>query len=223
MRMTACRTPVLSRARSSSHITRNFTAPIFPSPSTNPRQRVPDEHVYHAGAAELGVHYDHARRFLGHLAGDSPLCLPFDCVRGFESGSQHSLYETFRSRRSAIQTLIMDWRVTPRRLASRSRDWIIHEGKSTLTRRCSCPGLRIFDRSRSAVTSPPSSNLRSKSLAFIDRHLLNTSPADRDEPDPLTAVGNDRGPVLSRNHAHDHKKWLVFSASRNFHEHLIEP
>ncbi len=36
------------------------------------------------------------------------LDLPFDCVRGFEGDSQHSLYETFRSSLSAIQTLMMD-------------------------------------------------------------------------------------------------------------------
>jgi hypothetical protein len=33
---------------------------------------------------------------------------PFDYVRGFEDDSRHSLYETFRSSLSAIQTLIID-------------------------------------------------------------------------------------------------------------------
>jgi hypothetical protein len=42
-----------------------------------------------------------------------------------------------RSRRSAIQTLMIDWRLTPKRRASRSSDSIIQTGKSTLTRRCS--------------------------------------------------------------------------------------
>ncbi len=60
--------------------------------STDPWQRVSDEHVYHAGAAEPGVHHDHARRILANLADES----------------RHSLYETFRSSLSAIQTLIMD-------------------------------------------------------------------------------------------------------------------
>src|SRR5918998_5465180 len=76
--MTACTTPVLSRARSSSHITRNFTVPILPAPSTNPRQRVPDEHVYHAGAAELGMHDDHPRGFLAHFADDLGLLATID-------------------------------------------------------------------------------------------------------------------------------------------------
>lgn len=30
-------------------------------------------------------------------------------------------------------------------------------------------------------------------------------------------------PVFLRNHAHDHETRLVFGASRNLHEHLIEP
>src|SRR5215217_1438300 len=38
--------------------------------STNPRQRVSDQHVYHARTAELGVHHDHACRLLAHLADD---------------------------------------------------------------------------------------------------------------------------------------------------------
>src|SRR5829696_4769763 len=78
MRMTACMTPVLSRARSSSHITRNFTASILRALSTNPRQRVSDEHVYHAGAAELGVHYDHPRGLFADLADDLGLLATLD-------------------------------------------------------------------------------------------------------------------------------------------------
>lgn len=56
--------------------------------------------------------------------------------------------ETPRSRRSAIQTLMIDWRSTPRRRASRSSDSIIHAGKSTFTRRCSRPGGRAADMSQ---------------------------------------------------------------------------
>ena len=37
------------------------------------------------------------------------------------------------------------------RLASLSRLWIIHNGRSTLTRLCSCPGLITFERSRNSV------------------------------------------------------------------------
>lgn len=75
---------------------------------TNPRQRVADEHVYHPGAAEPGVHHDHASRFLAHLADDSRLYLLLEYVRGFKGDSHHKLYETFRSSLSAIHTLIMD-------------------------------------------------------------------------------------------------------------------
>jgi hypothetical protein len=38
------------------------------------------------------------------------------------------------SKRSANQTLMTDWRVTPSLLASRSKESIIHVGKSTFTR-----------------------------------------------------------------------------------------
>src|ERR687893_1231186 len=86
MRMTACTTPVLSRARSSSHITRNFTAPILPPPSTNPRQRIPDEHVYHAGAAEPGVHHDHPRGILADLADDLGLLAALDAPQSLQRG-----------------------------------------------------------------------------------------------------------------------------------------
>ncbi len=79
-----------------------------PTSLTDPGQRVADEHVYHAGTAEPGVHHDHPRRLLADLAVDSCLFLPFDYVRGFEYDSYHSLYEAFRSSLSAIQTLIMD-------------------------------------------------------------------------------------------------------------------
>src|SRR5919199_5211812 len=78
MRMTARATPVLSRARSSSHIRRNFTAPILPAPSTDPRKRVPDEHVYHAGAAEPGVHHDHPRGLFADLTDDLGLLATLD-------------------------------------------------------------------------------------------------------------------------------------------------
>src|SRR5215207_401589 len=70
MRITACMTPVLNLARSNSHITRNFTVTFLPPPSTDPRQRVSDQHVYHARTTEPGVHEDHARRLLTDLADD---------------------------------------------------------------------------------------------------------------------------------------------------------
>jgi len=39
----------------------------------------------------------------------------------------------FPSRRSATQTLMIDWRGTPSRFASLSSEWIIQIGKSKLT------------------------------------------------------------------------------------------
>src|SRR3712207_5006137 len=95
MRMTAWTTSMLSRARSSSHITRNFTVVIFRSgywadrALTNPRQRVPDEHVYHAGAAELGVHEDHPRRLLAHLPDDRGFLAALDASQRLQRGLRH--------------------------------------------------------------------------------------------------------------------------------------
>jgi hypothetical protein len=54
--------------------------------STYPRQRVADEHVYHAGAAEAGVHDDHARWFLAHFADDLGFLAAFGIAQGFEGG-----------------------------------------------------------------------------------------------------------------------------------------
>ena len=68
----------------------------------------PDEHVYHPGTAEPGVHENHTRRLLTDLANDSCLFLSFDFVRGLKGDRRHSFYEIFRSSLSAIQTLIMD-------------------------------------------------------------------------------------------------------------------
>jgi len=73
--------------------------------------------------------------------------------------------------RSAIHTLMMDCRGTPRRFASLSKKRIIHIGKSTFTLLCSCPGLLAFDISRYLEISLPSSNLLSNSLAFININL----------------------------------------------------
>ena len=78
-----------------------------PSRSTDPGQRVTDEHVYHAGAAELGVHEHHPRGLFGYLTDDGGSFSAFEATRGFESRS-HTGYEVFRSSLSAIQTLMTD-------------------------------------------------------------------------------------------------------------------
>ncbi len=41
--------------------------------STYPRQRVPDQHVYHAGTTKLRMHQDHPRWLFAHLADDLDL------------------------------------------------------------------------------------------------------------------------------------------------------
>src|SRR5215211_898063 len=55
-------------------------------PLTDPGKRVTDEHVYHAGASELGVHYDHARRFLAHLADNLGLLAALDAPQRLQRG-----------------------------------------------------------------------------------------------------------------------------------------
>ena len=49
------------------------------------------------------------------------------------------------SRCRAISILMSDWRGTPSRDASRSSESIIHDGKSTFTRRCAWPGRRALE------------------------------------------------------------------------------
>src|SRR5918997_2693074 len=67
----------------STHPAREIRATIS---STYPRQRVADEHVYHAGAAEAGVHDDHARRFLAHFADDLSILPTLDAAETFQGG-----------------------------------------------------------------------------------------------------------------------------------------
>src|SRR4028118_105130 len=61
-------------------------AKSFTCLSTDPGQRVADEHVYHAGAAEPGVHHDHARGLLADLADDLGVLAALDATQGFERG-----------------------------------------------------------------------------------------------------------------------------------------
>ena len=53
-------------------------------------------------------------------------------------------------------------------------------------------GLR---ESRYAVMSSPASNFLSSSLAFIDFNLFLPRWADGDDPDPLSPIGDDAGPM----------------------------
>ena len=97
---------------------------------------------------------------------------------------------------SAIQTLMMDCRVTPRRLASLSKRSIIHAGKSTLTRLCSLPGLLARERSRNFEISSPPSNFLSSSLAFINLDILFPRSPDRDNADLFIAIRDNRRPMI---------------------------
>lgn len=81
---------------------------LIPIHLTDSGQWIADEYVYRAGAAKPFVHHDHVRQLLAHLADDSRLYLLFEYVRCLEGDGHQSLYETFRSSLSAIQTLIMD-------------------------------------------------------------------------------------------------------------------
>ena len=52
----------------------------------DPGQWISDEHVYHAGAAELGVHDDHARGLLAYLADDLGFLAAFCVAQGSAGG-----------------------------------------------------------------------------------------------------------------------------------------
>src|SRR6202046_1639780 len=144
------------------------------------------------------------------------------CGGGIRSGSSQAAVMP-RSSRSAIQTLMMDWRVTPSRRASRSSDSIIHDGKSTLTRRCSSPGRRIAARSRSPVTSSPSSNFWSNSSALIECYLLPPGTAGRDDPYLLFTVGHQHRPVLPPDLADHTPSVLAGCPGGDLHPHDVLP
>src|SRR4051794_26881717 len=71
MRMTACKTPVVSRARSSSHITRNFTGsnlpalPLFLSAPLTPS--VLSEQSFELVYRQAGLPEDGSQRASGHF------------------------------------------------------------------------------------------------------------------------------------------------------------
>ncbi len=132
-------------------------------------------------------------------------------------------HDAFCSSRSAIHTLMIDWRVTPRRAASWSSDSIIQVGKSTLTRRCCCAGRRSVVRSRLGERSLPSSNFRSNVLAFIESNLLRARPADRDQPDSAVPVGDDRGPEHARDASDDEKTRFVIGPRLDLEQHVVGP
>jgi len=109
---------------------------------------------------------------------------------GWQGGSWWS-YDSF----SAIHILMMDWRVTPRRAAARSRPVTTHAGKSTFTRRSSRLGRRMVVRSKYSRTPSPLSNFSSNSVAFIIPNHFFSRPSHRNDPDCGTSAGKNRRPV----------------------------
>src|SRR5688572_11661303 len=77
--------------------------------------------------------------------------------------------------------------------------------------------------SRSAVTSSPASNRRSKSRAFIDGHFLTPRPSHRNDPHAPVSVGDNRRPMFLADLADDEESRLVFGAGWNLDVHLVEP
>ena len=125
--------------------------------------------------------------------------------------------------RSASQTLMIDCRVTPRRPASRSSPSIIHVGKSTFTRLCSCIGRRAPARSSAADTLLPASKSRSKFLAFIQRHLVVTRPADRNNSNGIAARRDDSRPELRVDATDDQPPWLILGSCRDLQKVWVFP
>jgi hypothetical protein len=92
-----------------------------------------------------------------------------------------------------------------RRLAGLGGMPVVHlSWKSTLIRRCSTQGRPTAAKSRSPVMSAPSSNFWSNSSALIQRDLLLTGSASRDDPDRSLSVGHYHRPVLAL-HLADHQ------------------
>src|SRR5690606_18643078 len=91
---------------------------------------------------------------------------------------------------------MIDCRVTPMRAASRSSASTTQAGKSTFMRFWSWLTRRAVDRSSSSATSfRPTSNLRSKSLAFIKLYLCSAGPPDRDKADAPSPVRYNGRPM----------------------------
>src|SRR5690242_13927251 len=118
---------------------------------------------------------------------------------------------------------MMDCRGTPRRRASLSNCWIIQTGKSTLTRLCSCCGLRALEISRYWETSSPSSNFLSSSLAFIQCSLLFPGTPHRDDADRFTPVRYDSRPYFSFNYSDHQKARFITRFERDFNKIRIVP
>ena len=118
---------------------------------------------------------------------------------------------------------MIDWRGTPRRRASLSRDLIIHSGKSTLTRLIPWPGLRAPENCRYFVMSSPLSNRLSKSLAFIKLHLFLPRATHRDDPNLLLSVSDNCGPVFPVDATYDQKPRFVRCPSSDLKKIWIIP
>src|SRR5579883_1159920 len=118
---------------------------------------------------------------------------------------------------------MMDWRVTPNRVASLSSEWIIQAGKSTLTRIVVAFTRLARDRSRYLEMSFPASKSLSSSLAFIEFILLNPRPPHGDDPRPPSPFRDDRGPDLVPDLPDQHRPGLVPSLQRDLEKLRIVP
>ena len=87
-RFLVCLTPYATRPLLLAHLVHSLT---------DPGQRVSDEHVYHRVPAELGVHEDHARRLLAHLADDLASSPPSTLTQRLQGGVAPSGATTARS------------------------------------------------------------------------------------------------------------------------------
>src|ERR1700749_194591 len=125
---------------------------------------------------------------------------------------------------SASQSLISDWRVTPRLRASRSSCSTIQFGKSTLTRLASRPGRRAFFQStRCRISSFPSSKILSNSLAFITRYLRISRAPYRNDSDDIGAIGDHGDPVLFVDRAYHQKSGFVRRHHRQLKPVVVRP
>src|SRR5690606_32780982 len=73
------------------------------------------------------------------------------------------------------------------------------------------------------MSSTPSSNFLSKSLAFIQLHLFFARASDRDQPNPPVPVGDDSRPMPVLNAADDQEAPLSVRSGAHFQKSGVFP
>jgi len=95
-------------------------------------------------------------------------------------------------------TVISDWRATPKRCASRSRDFTIHTGKIHVHRLASFPNTSSFAQIECSVMSHQHRTSDQVSWLSIQPRLLFARPPHRDKPHTLAPPEGSEGKTQRR-------------------------